>query len=115
MASATVAGSQGLSISKPVSSPWMIAVSVMLATFMEVLDTSIASVALALHRRQPVGHQRRSYLGAHQLPGRECHRAAGQYMVLAEIRTQALSHHLHHHLHGFVIRLRSRLEPARPS
>jgi hypothetical protein len=29
-----------------ISSPWMIAVSVMLATFMEVLDTSIASVAL---------------------------------------------------------------------
>src|SRR6201995_4023151 len=46
MASATVAGSQGLSISKPVANPWLIAVSVMLATFMEVLDTSIASVAL---------------------------------------------------------------------
>src|SRR6201995_4588404 len=46
MASATVAGSQGLSISKPVASPWMIAVAVMLATFMEVLVTSIASVAL---------------------------------------------------------------------
>src|SRR5580692_8516195 len=46
MASATVAGSQGLSISKPAVNPWLIAVSVMLATFMEVLDTSIASVAL---------------------------------------------------------------------
>ena len=46
MATATVAGSQGMSISRPTSSPWMIAVSVMLATFMEVLDTSIASVAL---------------------------------------------------------------------
>ena len=33
-------------MSKPVASPWLIAVSVMLATFMEVLDTSIASVAL---------------------------------------------------------------------
>jgi DHA2 family multidrug resistance protein len=30
----------------PVSNPWLIALSVMLATFMEVLDTSIASVAL---------------------------------------------------------------------
>src|SRR5579862_3888914 len=30
----------------PASNPWMIAVSVMLATFMEVLDTSIAAVAL---------------------------------------------------------------------
>ncbi len=30
----------------PSANPWLIAVSVMLATFMEVLDTSIASVAL---------------------------------------------------------------------
>lgn len=31
---------------RPPANPWLIAVSVMLATFMEVLDTSIASVAL---------------------------------------------------------------------
>ena len=31
---------------KPKSSPWLIAIAVMLATFMEVMDTSIASVAL---------------------------------------------------------------------
>ncbi len=31
---------------KPKSNPWLIAVSVMIATFMEVIDTSIASVAL---------------------------------------------------------------------
>jgi DHA2 family multidrug resistance protein len=30
----------------PASNPWVVAISVMLATFMEVLDTSIASVAL---------------------------------------------------------------------
>ncbi|MGO9304550.1 MAG: EmrB/QacA family drug resistance transporter, partial [Candidatus Korobacteraceae bacterium] len=46
MASTTVAGSQSFGVSRPVPSPWLIAVSVMLATFMEVLDTSIASVAL---------------------------------------------------------------------
>ncbi len=46
MASTTVAGSQGFTLSRPAPSPWLIAVSVMLATFMEVLDTSIASVAL---------------------------------------------------------------------
>ncbi len=33
-------------VSAPASNPWLIAISVMLATFMEVLDTSIASVAL---------------------------------------------------------------------
>ena len=46
MASTTLAGSGGLSMSRPAPSPWFIAISVMLATFMEVLDTSIASVAL---------------------------------------------------------------------
>src|SRR5664279_983682 len=46
MASGTLAGAAGVTASKPVPSPWLIAISVMLATFMEVLDTSIASVAL---------------------------------------------------------------------
>ena len=31
---------------KPSHSPWLIAISVMIATFMEVMDTSIASVAV---------------------------------------------------------------------
>jgi DHA2 family multidrug resistance protein len=31
---------------KPKHSPWLIAVAVMIATFMEVMDTSIASVAV---------------------------------------------------------------------
>src|ERR1700687_5490429 len=35
-----------MTVSRPTTNPWMIAVAVMLATFMEVLDTSIASVAL---------------------------------------------------------------------
>ena len=37
----------------PVSNPWLIAISVMLATFMEVIDTSIASVALPYIAGQP--------------------------------------------------------------
>jgi len=39
-----MAAEQGRAV--PASNPWLIAVSVMLATFMEVLDTSIAAVAL---------------------------------------------------------------------
>jgi hypothetical protein len=31
---------------RPSASPWLIAISVMLATFMEVLDTSVANVSL---------------------------------------------------------------------
>jgi len=46
MASTTIAGMGGTTLARPAFSPWLIAISVMLATFMEVLDTSIASVAL---------------------------------------------------------------------
>jgi len=35
--------------------PWVIAITVTLATFMEVLDTSIANVAAAAHCGKPVG------------------------------------------------------------
>ncbi len=35
-----------VTVSRPQTNPWLIAVAVMLATFMEVLDTSIAAVAL---------------------------------------------------------------------
>ena len=38
--------------------PWLIALTVMLATFMEVLDTSVANVALPHIAGQPVLHRR---------------------------------------------------------
>src|SRR5580704_16768947 len=44
-ATATAPPDQTLEVTRGVN-PWLIAVSVMLATFMEVLDTAIASVAL---------------------------------------------------------------------
>src|ERR1700740_2571896 len=37
---------QDSAVATTVESPWIVAISVMLATFMEVLDTAIASVAL---------------------------------------------------------------------
>ena len=36
---------------RPRYNPWLVAFTVTLATFMEVLDTSIANVALAAYRR----------------------------------------------------------------
>ena len=39
------------------ASPWLIAVLVALAAFMEVLDTTIANVVLALHRRRHGGQR----------------------------------------------------------
>ncbi|HZM10598.1 MAG TPA: hypothetical protein VFC15_10340, partial [Candidatus Limnocylindrales bacterium] len=43
---ATAETLNAVTVSRPQTSPWMIALAVMLATFMEVLDTSIAAVAL---------------------------------------------------------------------
>ena len=37
---------QSPAVASGVESPWIVAIAVMLATFMEVLDTAIASVAL---------------------------------------------------------------------
>jgi len=44
--------------------PWVIAITVTLATFMEVLDTSIANVAAAAHRGDFVSGAGRIHVGA---------------------------------------------------
>ncbi len=62
---------------KPRYNPWAIALTVTLATFMEVLDTSIANVSLP-HIAGAVGQRRREHLGAHLLPCRQRDRAADQ-------------------------------------
>jgi hypothetical protein len=54
--------------------PWFIAAAVMLATFMEVLDTSIASVALPyIAGSLSASNDEATWV----LPGVECDRAAG--------------------------------------
>src|SRR5262245_20769152 len=40
------AGAQAIPLARPAVSPWLIALAVVVATFMEVLDTTIANVAL---------------------------------------------------------------------
>jgi len=62
---------------RPSHNPWAVAMTVTMATFMEVLDTSIANVALAPHRRRAFRPGRMSPPGVlTQLPGVERHRAA---------------------------------------
>ena len=46
MATATMAAPAAPAVWKPHHNPWAVALTVTLATFMEVLDTSIANVAL---------------------------------------------------------------------
>ena len=48
---------------------------------MEVLDTSIANVALTVYRRRSRRQQRSEYLGTHVVPGIERHRSSDQRMA----------------------------------
>jgi len=61
----------------------------MLATFMVVLDSSVANVALPHIAGTLSALDRRIDLGADQLPGGECDHAAGGGMDYAAHRTQA--------------------------
>ena len=82
-ATATAPPDQSASVTQGVN-PWLIAAAVMLATFMEVLDTAIASVALPYIAGIALRLHRRGHLGAHQLPGLERHRPPRQQLVLAQ-------------------------------
>ncbi len=44
-------------VSRPAINPWFVAVAVVVPTFMEMLDTTIANVVAAVHRRRPVGDE----------------------------------------------------------
>ena len=91
---------------RPRANPWVIAITVTLATFMEALDTSIANVAMphigGSLSRQP----RRSHLGPHQLPGRQRHGAAHQRLDRQPHRPQALLHELRLPVHARLAALR---------
>ncbi len=84
--------------------PWLVAVAVMLATFMEVLDTSIAAVALPYiagslsATNDEATWVLTSYLVA------ACHYPAGQFLVFSALRAQEISHQLHRNLYDFFIR-----------
>ncbi len=51
--------------------PWLVAVAVVIPTFMEVLDTTIANVALRYIAGGLSAAQRRQRMGHHQLPRRQ--------------------------------------------
>ena len=54
---------------KPNHNPWVIALTVTLATFMEVLDTSIANVALPHIAGNLSAEHGREHVGAQLVPG----------------------------------------------
>ena len=76
----------------PSRQSWIIALTVTLATFMEVLDTSIANVALP-HIAGSLWRQRgRKHLGSHFVSCFECYRAADERLVFLDHRAQAFLH-----------------------
>ena len=92
--------------------PYLIAFVVSIATFMEVLDTTIANVALALYRRRPRGRHRRKHLRHHQLSRRQRHRAVDLGLAVDGDRPQALLHDLRRDLRVRLAAMRLCLESA---
>ena len=87
---------------KPSFNPWLIAVSVMLATVMEVLDTSVANVALPHIAGNLSATTGRGDLGPHQLSHLERDHPARHELDQQIRRPQTISDHLHHHLYARV-------------
>ena len=84
MSSATLTFDQD--VWKPKFNPWLIAVVVALGAFMEVLDTSIANVALPYMAGSLAASNRSKHLGPDFLPGLERHRPSHQRLDRCKIR-----------------------------
>ena len=97
---------------KPHHNPWAVAITVTLATFMEVLDTSIANVALPHMAGIPGREPGRSDLGADQLPGVERHHSADLRLAGEPHRAQALLHVLRGDVHGLLAAVRPGADAA---
>ena len=86
--------------------PWVVTVSVMLATFMEVLDTTVVNVSIP-HIAGNLGvDQRRRHVGRHVLPGLKRHRAADFGVAGEPHRAQAAAADLRRRIHRNVALLR---------
>ncbi len=96
---------------KPAYNPWLIAVAVTLAAFMEILDTTIVNVALPHIAGSLSSSSDEADLGADLLSGRQRHRADDLGMAQRPVRPQALLHPLHRDVHGMLVPLRHRDQP----
>ena len=95
---------------KPRYNPWLIALTVTIATFMEVLDTSIANVALPQHCRLGRRLPGRGNLGTDQLPRLLGHHPPHLRLALQPHWPQTLLHELRRHVHRLLGALRIRTQ-----
>ena len=86
--------------------PWLVTLAVMLPTFMEVLDTAIASVALPYIAGSLSATHVRSDMGADQLPGGKRGDSAGLKLVCAAVWAEAVFAYLRGDFHRCVVLLR---------
>jgi len=94
---------------RPGVNPWIIAIAVTLATFMEVLDTSIGQRCLAAHIAGSLSAgQDEKHLGPDLVPGIQRDRASPQRVAIFDRRPQALLHGLRLPVHGEFLPLRIR-------
>ncbi len=99
-------------IQRPRHNPWVIALTVTMATFMEALDTSIANVALPHIAGSSWRQCGREHLGPDFLSGFQRDRAAGECMAFDNVRAQALLHELRCAFHGEFAFVRLGAEPG---
>ena len=85
---------------------WIVALTVTLATFMEVLDTSIANVALPVYLRRALGRPESIDLGPDQLSRRQRDRIALVRLADGAFRPQAV-------LYGLCVLIHGELGPLR--
>ena len=86
--------------------PWLIAVSVMFATFMEVLDTTVVNVSLPHIAGSLSVDDRRSDVGADVVPGRQRDHPADDRLARERVRPQAAADAVGRRLHGGVVPVR---------
>ena len=93
MSAATLTLPSEQAVWRPKVNPWAIAATVSMAAFIEVLDTSVANVALPYIAGGPQSQLRRQHLGTHLVPRCEKrHRLTHQRMARGVDHAQAVLH-----------------------
>src|ERR1035441_5715968 len=86
--------------------PWIVTIAVMLATFMEILDTTVVNVSIPHMAGEPGRDRRRGYVGSDLVPGIERHHSAHGRMAGQPLRAPPHSADLCRRLHAHFSALR---------
>ncbi len=96
----------------PAVNPWIVAIAVMFATFMEVLDTTVVNVSLPHIAGSLSASGHRGHLGAHIVPGRERDHPADDRVAGKLFRTKAAADGRGRRIHHGLVPLRPGAEPG---